>query len=171
MNDMTTDTIQKWVGNARNAEYGFFNACLYALEQFQEKNNKPLYALIAFTNGKKFGSYQIEQGYKLTQFNAPLKRVLNHALSDVKFTFTKDGKAKVKVGENGGANADVIRAMRELSDLHKGKIGVKSEHFKEMFPAPTPQAKEFDVKAWAERAAKAHPEQVEAMIAALQAQR
>ena len=36
-----------------------------------QKNNKPMYALIAFTNGKSFGSYKIEDGYKLSQFSAP----------------------------------------------------------------------------------------------------
>ena len=167
---MSTDQVQKWVGNARNAEYGFFGAALYALEQFQEKNNKPVYALIAFTNGKKFGSYQIEEGYSLTQFKTPLKRILDKALSDVKFVF-KDGKAKVKVGDNGGVNADVVRAMRELSDLHNGKIGVKSEHFTEMFPTVKAEPKAFDPSTWAERAVKAHPDALEAMIAALQAQR
>ena len=165
-----SDQVQTWVSNARNAEYGFFGAALYALEQFQEKNNKPLYALIAFTNGKKFGTYKIEEGYQLTQFKTPLKRVLDKALSNVKFTF-KAGKAGVKVGENGGVNADVVRAMQELSSTYQGKIGVKSEHFTEMFPVVKAEKKEFDPAAWAERAVKAHPDALEAMIAALQAQR
>ena len=54
-----TDYVKAWVSNARGAEYGFFKAVEYALEQFGEKNNKPMYALIAFTNGKSFGSYKI----------------------------------------------------------------------------------------------------------------
>lgn len=165
-----TDFVQYWVGNARNSEYGFFKAVTYALEQFGEKNNKPLYALIAFTNGKKFGTYKIEEGYTLTQYSVPLKRILNKALSDVKFIF-KDGNAKVKVGENGGLNHDVLREMEELLNLYNGRIGVKSDAFKEMFPTAKKEAKEFDVSAWAERVTKAHPDALEAMIAALQAKR
>lgn len=165
-----TDFVQSWVGNARNSEYGFFKAVTYALEQFGEKNNKPLYALIAFTNGKRFGSYKIEEGYTLTQYSVPLKRILSKALSDVKFIF-KDGNAKVKVGENGGLNHDVLREMTELLTFYNGRVGVKSEQFKEMFPVAKKEAKEFDVSAWAERAVKAHPGALEAMIAALQAQR
>ena len=128
-----TDMVQKWVSNAKGAEYGFFKAVEYALAQFGEKNNKPLYALIAFTNGKQFGSYKIEQGYTLTQFSAPLKRILAVALSDVKFTF-KDGKAKCKVGENGGLNHDVLEGVRTLA---ASKVGVKSQAFKDAFPPLT----------------------------------
>jgi len=128
-----TDMVQKWVSNAKGAEYGFFKAVVYALEQFGEKNNKPLYALIAFTNGKQFGSYKIEQGYTLTQFSAPLKRILNVALSDVKFTF-KDGKAKCKVGDNGGLNHDVLEGVRTLA---ASKVGVKSKAFSDAFPVLT----------------------------------
>ena len=128
-----TDYVKVWVGNARNAEYGFFKAVQYALEQFGEKNNKPMYALIAFTNGKPFGSYKIEDGYKLSQFSAPLKRILNVALSDVKFTF-KDGKASCKVGKNGGLNHDVLEGVRNLA---ASKVGVKSDAFKAAFPVLT----------------------------------
>lgn len=130
---MTNDMVQKWVSNAKGAEYGFFKAVQYALEQFGEKNNKPMYALIAFTNGKQFGSYKIEQGYTLTQFSAPLKRILAVALSDVKFTF-KDGKASCKVGKNGGLNHDVLEGVRTLA---ASKAGVKSQAFKDAFPALT----------------------------------
>lgn len=127
---MTTDMVQKWVSNAKGAEYGFFKAVEYALEQFGQKNNKPMYALIAFTNGKQFGSYKIEQGYTLTQFSAPLKRILAVALSDVKFIY-KDGKAKCKVGENGGLNHDVLEGVKNLA---ASKVGVKSKAFSDKFP-------------------------------------
>ena len=128
-----TDYVKAWVSNARGAEYGFFKAVEYALEQFGEKNNKPMYALIAFTNGKSFGSYKIEDGYKLSQFSAPLKRILAVALSDVKFTF-KDGKASCKVGKNGGLNHDVLEGVRTLA---ASKVGVKSDAFKAAFPVLT----------------------------------
>jgi hypothetical protein len=128
-----TDYVKAWVSNARGAEYGFFKAVQYALEQFGEKNNKPMYALIAFTNGKSFGSYKIEDGYKLSQFSAPLKRILNVALSDVKFTF-KDGKASCKVGKNGGLNNDVLEGVRTLA---ASNVGIKSQAFKDAFPVLT----------------------------------
>lgn len=129
------DPVNNWISNARNAEYGFFKATLYALEQFQNKNNKPLYAIIAFTNGKSFGRYEIEQGYTLTQFKMPLKRILDKTLSNVDFRF-KDGKASVKVGENGGVNADRLQALRNLA-ASKVKQGVKSEAFDKAFPKLT----------------------------------
>ena len=74
--------LKSWVSNARGAEYGFFKAVQYALEQFGEKNNLPMYALIAFTNGKKYGGYKIcgRRVFSLKQFSAPLKRILNVAL-------------------------------------------------------------------------------------------
>lgn len=163
-----TDFVKAWVSDARGAEYGFFKAVQYALEQFGEKNNKPMYALIAFTNGKSFGSYKIEDGYKLSQFSAPLKRILNVALSDVKFTF-KDGKASCKVGKNGGLNNDVLEGVRTLA---ASKVGIKSQAFKDAFPAPEKAVKPFDAQAWAERAIKSNgADQLEIMIAALQAQR
>ena len=128
-----TDQVAKFLSNARGAEYGFMGAVAYALEQFGQKNNKPIYALIAFTNGKKFGSYQIEEGYTITQFSTPLKRILARALSDVKFVF-KDGKAGVKVGKNGGLNHDVLREMQDVLALYNGRVGLRSDVFKEMFP-------------------------------------
>lgn len=163
-----TDMVQKWVSNAKGAEYGFFKAVEYALDQFGQKNNKPMYALIAFTNGKSFGNYKIEDGYKLSQFSAPLKRILAVALSDVKFTF-KDGKASCKVGENGGLNHDVLEGVKVLA---ASKVGVKSKAFADAFPTIKKPAKDWDAIAWAERAVKSNgADQLETMIAALQAMR
>ena len=132
MTNSNVNHVSTWISNARNAEYGFFKATLYALEQFQNKNNKPLYAMIAICGGKDFKGYKIEQGYKLTQFNTPLKRILNVALSNVSIRF-KDGKASVKVGENGGVNADRLQALRNLA-ASKVRQGVKSEAFDKAFP-------------------------------------
>ena len=164
---MSTDYVKSWVSNARGAEYGFFKAVQYALEQFGEKNNLPLYALIAFTNGKKYGTYKIEDGYSLKQFSAPLKRILAVALSDVKFTF-KDGKAGVVVGKDGGLN---LEGLQSVAMLAASKCAVKSTAFDNSFPRPEKPAKEFDAFSWAERSVKANPDKLEAMIAALQAQR
>ena len=130
MTSTNVNYVSIWAGNARKAEYGFFKATLYALEQFQNKNNKPLYAMIAICGGKDFKGYKIENGYKLTQFNTPLKRILDVALSDVKIRF-KDGKASVKVGENGGVNADIVQGLRTLA---ASNVGVKSQAFENAFP-------------------------------------
>ena len=128
--NIMTDAVQNFISNARGAEYGFLKAVAHSLECFGEKNNKPLYALMAFTNGKKFGNYRIEEGHSLVQFSAPLKRILNVALSDVKFTF-KEGKAGVKVGKNGGLNHDVLEGVKVLA---ASKTRVKSEAFDNAFP-------------------------------------
>jgi hypothetical protein len=162
-----TDHVKNWVSNARGAEYGFFKAVQYALEQFGEKNNLPMYALIAFTNGKKYGGYKIEQGYSLKQFSAPLKRILAVALSDVKFTFP-EGKPKVEVGKNGGLNRE---GLEKVAMLAASNCGLRSSAFDDAFPKAAKPPKEFDATAWAERNVKAQPEHLEAMIAALQAQR
>ena len=125
-----SDAVQNFISNARGAEYGFLKAVAHSLECFGEKNNKPLYALMAFTNGKKFGGYKIEEGHSLVQFSTPLKRILKVALSDVKFTF-KEGKAGVKVGKNGGLNHDVLEGVKVLA---ASKTRVKSEAFANAFP-------------------------------------
>lgn len=151
---MSKDMVMDWASNARGAEYGFLQAVCYALDQFALKNNKPMYALIAFTNGKKFGSYKIEEGYKLTQFSTPLKRVLDRALSNVKFVF-KDGKASVKVGENGGVNHDVLADIHALLKLHNGRVGLKSNVFKDMFPPVKAQPKQREDKSVLEQTIRA----------------
>ena len=136
------DPVNNWISNARNAEYGFFKATLYALEQFQNKNNKPLYAMIAICGGKDFKGYKIENGYKLTQFNTPLKRILDVALSDVKIRF-KEGKASVKVGENGGVNAEYVQGVRNLA---ASGVGIKSDSFDRDFPKPEKKVVEYTVE-------------------------
>lgn len=144
-----TDYVAKFATSARGAEYGFFPAVLYALEQFEQKNNVPMYRLMALVNGKTYKNSQQDKSLpgvlntsddddengtpvKLTQFAAPLRNVCAVALSDVKFTF-RDGKAGVKVGKNGGVNSDVLREMRELLGFWKN-ISVKSDVFKSKFP-------------------------------------
>ena len=113
----------------------------YALEQFGEKNNLPMYALIAFTNGKKYGGYKSAvEGYSLKQFSAPLKRILAVALSDVEFTF-KDGKPGVKVGENGGLNRE---GLEKVAMLAASKCSIRSEAFDREFPKPEKPATELD---------------------------
>ena len=160
-----TDHVKNWVSNARGAEYGFFKAVQYALEQFGEKNNLPMYALIAFTNGKKYGGYKIEQGYSLKQFSAPLKRILAVALSEVEFTF-KDGKPGVKVGENGGLNRE---GLEKVAMLAASKCGLRSSAFDKEFPKPEKPAAELDYIKQATNLLKRGYDPI-ALIAAIQQQ-
>lgn len=141
-----TNQVQAWMSNVRGAEYGFLKAVVYALEQFEEKNNIPLTAMVAICNGKPFSTYRIVDGDRL-QFAAPLKRVLDKALSGCKLTF-KDGKAKWKVSANGGVNRDILEGLRVLS---ASGASIRSQAFKDAFPV---------VKS---KKVKPHDEAVEAM--------
>jgi len=151
---LMTDEVQTFLSNARGAEYGFVGAAFYALSQFEKKNNKPLYALIAFTNGKKFGAYKIEEGYSISQFSVPLKRMIAATIVNTSFIY-KDGKAAVratKKGEPMGVNTATLENLRELLDLHNGSLGIKSAPFQAMFPVakkaePTAKTGEETVEA------------------------
>jgi hypothetical protein len=151
----TKNLVSDWASNARGAEYGFIKAVIYALEQFGEKNNKPVCTLLAICNGKHYGKFKIVQGDRLA-YATPLKRVLNKALSNTTFVF-KDGKVSVKVGENGGLNADMLEALRMLATV--SGMSIRHAKFKEMFPAEPKRAdekpKDEVAKAEAKRIAKA----------------
>ena len=134
--------VKSWISNARNAEYNFIKTAVYAFEQFDNRNNIPLLAMIAFCNGKEFGSYKIEKGYTLTQFKTPLKRIMDQVLSDVTIRY-KDKKAKVKVGENGGVNHDQLQGLRILA---ASQVGIKSKSFDEAFPKPEKKVSEYTVE-------------------------
>lgn len=144
---MAQDMVQKFQSNTRNMEYNFFPAMIYALEQFENKNNKPLYRLYAFVNGKQVkgvtGIFNADgdNNLKAQQFVAPLKRVITKALPGVTFVF-KDGNCKVKVAKNGGLNHDVLMEMQECIATWRN-VSVRSEAFKSMFPAVKPAKKEL----------------------------
>lgn len=148
MTKTTQDAVQKFGSNSRGAEYGFLPAVAYALEEFGKKNNGPLYNLQAIVKGKTIKGFTVvsegEENIKLTQFETPLKRVLDRALSDVKFIF-KDGKVTCKVGEQGGLNHDVLRELQDTLKFWDNKLTVKGDTFKAMFPAPA-KAKDSDDK-------------------------
>jgi hypothetical protein len=127
----TKNIVLDWASNVRGAEYGFIKAVIYALEQFGEKNNKPIYTMIAICNGKAYDKFKIVQGDRLA-YATPLRRILNKALANVTFTF-KDGKASVKVGDNGGLNSDILEALRMLVTIPG--MSIRHAKFKEMFPA------------------------------------
>ena len=142
--------VKKWISDARNAEYNFFKTVVYAVEQFDNRNNIPLLAMIAFCNGKEFGSYKIEQGYSLTQFKTPLKRIMDQVLSDVTIRY-KEKKAKVKVGENGGVNHDKLEGLRTLA---ASQVGIKSDSFDTYFPRAEKKVAEYTTEKAQDAASK-----------------
>ena len=74
----------------------------------------------------------------------------------------------MEVGKDGGLNLDGLKSVAMLA---ASNCGLRSTAFDDAFPKPAKPPKEFDAVAWAERNVKAQPDQLEAMIAALQAQR
>ena len=70
-----------------------------------------------------------------------------------------------------GANVGLVEdKMDQLRDLVAQKKSIQSGEVKVLTGKPK-VTKDFEVKAWADRVVKAHPDQLEAMIAALQAKR
>lgn len=130
-NSVERDLVASWMGSVRGSEYGFLKAVVYALEQFEHKNNKPLTAMVAICNGKTFTGYKIVEGDRLP-YAAPLKRILSKAISGCELRL-KDGKAKWKVSENGGVNRDILEALRVLVASDK-TCSTRSDAFKTMFP-------------------------------------
>jgi len=162
-----TYTVATWGSDVRNAETKFCGIVADCLEQLNNGNSTDLAKLLCITHGKKSGIITVIEGEKL-QYAAPLKRVLAKALEGVEFRFDPKKKSgvKFKSSDNGGANTDVIQALRVL-----GAARVQSKAFRDTFPTVKVE-KEFDVQSWAERAIKSNgADQLEAMIAALQAQR
>jgi len=125
------DLVASWMSSVRGSEYGFLKAVIYALEQFEHKNNKPLSAMVAICNGKPFSGYKIVEGDRLP-YAAPLKRVLAKALSGCELRFV-DGKSKWKVAANGGLNREILDGLRVIVSSDK-TCSVRSDAFKEMFP-------------------------------------
>ena len=166
--NIMTYSVKDWGSDIRNAETRFFPMVADCLEQLNNGNSTDLAKLLCITHGKKSSIITVIEGERL-KFATPLKRILNHALEgvEIKFDAKKKSGVKIKVGDNGGASTDRIQALRQL-----GKATVASKAFKDAFPAPEKAAKQFDAIAWAERAVKSNgADQLEAMIAALQAKR
>lgn len=163
-----TYSVKEWGNDVRGAETKFFPMVADCLEQLNNGNSTDLAKLLCITHGKKSGIITVIEGERL-KFAAPLKRILAHSLENVEFRFDEKKKAgvRIKVGDNGGASTDRIQALRTL-----GKATITSKAFKEAFPTAEKAAKAWDAIAWAERAVKSNgADQLEVMIAALQAQR
>jgi hypothetical protein len=114
----------------------------------------------------------------------PVVKILNAAInrgdkdiaSSIRITFGKifDGaKIKTKNGKvisiqikNAKLSNSAVKALSEVS----GQVSMRGTNWKKAFSTDT-EPKAFDVALWAARQATARPTQLEAMIAALQAQR
>ena len=161
-----TCPVNSWASDARMAEYNFLKTVQFALEQFETKNNLPLYKLVGFVEGRKIEKIATVEGYRLKQFATPLKNVMAKTLSNVKITF-KNGKGNAKVGENGGINKDMLEALRVLAAQ---KLGPNSKEFKKTFGPEKKPTPEFDCKVWASKEADKAPELLAVKVAALQVQ-
>ena len=123
-------TVTTWASDVRNAETKFCTIVADCLEQFNNGNSTDLAKLLCITHGKKSGIIKVIEGERL-QYAAQLKRVLAKALQGVDFKFDAKKKSgvKFKASENGGADTDVIQALRVLSATR-----VQSKAFKDAFP-------------------------------------
>lgn len=172
--------IQKFASNSRGADTAFLPAVLFALEQFENKNNHHIYQLIAFVKGFDYSSgvkvleYEgDEAGLRVKQkrFAPMFQRIINKAFSNTTFTF-KDGKAKAKVGKNGGLNGDVVVELRELLALYNNNLVIDHKSVQAMFPTKKTERNIKTAAQWAEAQVKSRGKSdLEAMIAALQALR
>ena len=163
---VASDYVKTWIGNATGAEYGFFRAVAEALVSFNDGDNNKLAKMLTITHGKTCKRIKRKEPARLV-YATHLKRILDQSLEGVEYKFNKDSDFGVIFdrGDNGGVSVERIKALKML-----GSKSIRDKAYKEAFPVES-KAKDFDPKAWAERAVKAHPKQLEAMIAALQSQR
>ena len=108
--------------------------------------------------------------------NAAINRGDKDIASSIRITFSKiyEG-AKIKTKANKVVSIQIKdstlsnSAVKTLSDV-AGSVSMRGSNWKKAF-TPETEPKAFDVALWAARQATARPTQLEAMIAALQAQR
>jgi hypothetical protein len=138
------DHVTDWLSSATNAEYKFFAAVYVALYQFAQGNRDPLAKMITVCNGRKGRRIRNIEGNKLS-YAAPLKRIMQHALSGVKpkADDSKDFGVAWEVATNGGVNHD---KMNLVNDLSREGYGPKSKTFKEAFPPLTTPAEKTEAE-------------------------
>jgi hypothetical protein len=159
VNDMTgtdivvveKDLVRSWAADVRAVEYNFFKTVVWALEQFQNKNNGPLARMVAMTEGKKVQGMDTIVGKRMKEHGPAFKNILRHALANTRLTIKEDGTYKFKVGENGGVNADKLEALRMIAAQ---RITIASDAFKTAFPKPVKEAPAIDAAAACEKARK-----------------
>lgn len=146
MENVAKNMVNDWASDIRGADEKFIRAMVYALDQFGQKNNAPLYNLIAICNGKVFKGKDSIRGLsrgandkmpRLTQFANPLKRVLDSAAAGFTFKY-KDGVVSVSVKKGAAIDVSKVEALRML--CAKGAdgrfISARSSEFAKVFPAP-----------------------------------
>jgi hypothetical protein len=146
MENVAKNMVNDWASDIRGADEKFIRAMVYALDQFGQKNNAPLYNLIAICNGKVFKGKDSIRGLargandklpRLTQFATPLKRVLDSAAVGFSFKY-KDGAVSVSLKKGAAIDVSKVEALRML--CAKGAdgryISPRSVEFAKIFPAP-----------------------------------
>ena len=142
--NIAKNMVNDWASDVRGADEKFIRAMVYAFDQFAEKNNAPLYNLIAIVNGKAFNGKDSIRGMqksadgklpKLTQFKAPFDRVLRSVLIGFSFKY-KDGKVSVSVKKDAEIARDKIEALRMCAVKNSSGryISVRSVEFLKVFP-------------------------------------
>jgi hypothetical protein len=131
-NQMIKDIVTAWAGDARGAEYGFIKAVVYALEQFKEKNNKPLYKMLAICNGKPYAKMSIVEKDRLA-YAGPLNRVIKATLVGMSITYSvKECDFKVKADDGACLDENALEGLRMLATIPG--MSVRHEQFKKLFP-------------------------------------
>lgn len=148
--NVAKNMVNDWASDIRGADQKFIRAVVYALDQFADKNNAPMYSLIAFVNGKEWKDKASVKGLAvgadgkavvLRQFKAPLDRILKGALPGFKFVF-KDGAVSLSK-KNGKIDTDKVLALRLVAaqqDSGRNFATVRSKAFLDIFPAPVKDA-------------------------------
>jgi len=135
---LSMDAVSAWLSSAKDAEYGFFSACIHALEQFGEGNRDPLAKLLVVTSGKKAKRIRNIEGNKLPYLQ-PLKRIIQHIIptANAKYEAGSDFGVKwvvTKTEDNDLIQRDKLEVLRMLKAENEGPRG---KTFKELFPAIT----------------------------------
>jgi hypothetical protein len=131
-NQMSKDIVTAWAGDARGAEYGFIKAVAYALEQFKEKNNKPLYKMLAICNGKPYAKMSIVEKDRLA-YAVPLNRVIKAALVGMTITYVvKECDFRVNAGEDACVDEGILEGLRMLATVPG--MSIRHGQFKKLFP-------------------------------------
>lgn len=182
---MTTPAsiVNDWASDLRSADLKFIPTVVHAIEQVMNGDNTDLAKLLIVAHGKTSNLIKLVDQTK-TQYATPLKKIIDivgEGRITYKFAPKKASGVKVvvksspedKTHNTKGVNTDMLEGLRIL--YASGNITVRSAKFKEWVKDNTPEKetpeKSFDPKAWADRNYKAHPEALDAMIAALQAKR
>ena len=181
---MTATIVNAWATDLRAADHKFLPTVIFAIEQIMAGDNTEIAKMLIVAHGKTSNLIKCADDTK-TQYATPLKKILEIVCGDrVKYKFAPNKASGVKLTVNvpsddrthnsRGVDTDMLEGLRILSASNPN-MTVRSAKFKDWIKQNMPEKdtpeKSFDPKAWADRNYKAHPEALDAMIAALQAKR